>query len=362
MQELSSIVILILCVYTVIGVLDQISIQIGVYTPLFAATFTGFLLGDIKSGLFIGATLQLATLGVATYGGATVPDYLSGAIIGTSYAILSQRGAEYGIAIAVPIGLLLTQLDILGRMTNVIFQHKADRYAEEGNYKGVEMCNVLGTLPWVLSRVIPVFIGLFLIMFSIFFYVDVFNYQSTNFEYIFYSGATILTFIVPILTMRTIAEERKSGTEQLLLTSPLSITKIVLGKFISAILIVVITELFTFMYFGILSFFGSPHITTALVTLLGFLLLAMSYISFGILASSITENQIIAGVITIGFFILTWFLPNFSSIFNNFSLINIFTKFPSGQIDIADTITFITFTITCLLLTIIVMQRRKSVR
>lgn len=161
MQELSSIVILILCVYTVIGVLDQISIQIGVYTPLFAATFTGFLLGDIKSGLFIGATLQLATLGVATYGGATVPDYLSGAIIGTSYAILSQRGAEYGIAIAVPIGLLLTQLDILGRMTNVIFQHKADRYAEEGNYKGVEMCNVLGTLPWVLSRVIPVFIGLF---------------------------------------------------------------------------------------------------------------------------------------------------------------------------------------------------------
>ena len=77
-----------------------------------------------------------------------------------------------------------------------------------------------------------VFIGLFLIMFSIFFYVDVFQYQSTNFEYIFYSGATILTFIVPILTMRAIAEERKTGTEQLLLTSPLSITKVVLGKFL----------------------------------------------------------------------------------------------------------------------------------
>ena len=70
-----------------------------------------------------------------------------------------------------------------------------------------------------------VFIGLFLIMFSIFFYTDVFYYQSTNFEYIFYSGATILTFITPILTMRTLAEERKTGTEQLLLTSPISITK-----------------------------------------------------------------------------------------------------------------------------------------
>ena len=207
-----------------------------------------------------------------------------------------------------------------------------------------------------------VFIGLFLIMFSIFFYVDVFKYQSTNFEYIFYSGATILTFLVPILTMRAIAEERKTGTEQLLLTSPLSITKVVLGKFIAATLIVAITEICTFLYFGILCYFGTPHITTALVTLLGFLLLAMRYISFGILASSITENQIIAGVITIGFFILTWFLPQFSSIFTNFSLINMFSKFPTGQIDIADTVTFVTFTISCILLTIIVMQRRKSVR
>ena len=207
-----------------------------------------------------------------------------------------------------------------------------------------------------------VFIGLFLIMFSIFFYVDVFQYQSINFEYIFYSGATILTFIVPILTMRTIAEERKNGTEQLLLTSTLSITKVVLGKFIAAVLVVVITELCTFMYFGILCFFGTPHIVTALVTLLGFLLLAISYISFGILASSITEHQIIAGIITIGFFILTWFLPQFSDIFTNFSLINMFSKFPTGQIDIADTVTYITFTVACILLTIIFMQRRKSVR
>ena len=188
-----------------------------------------------------------------------------------------------------------------------------------------------------------VFIGLFLLMFSIFFYVDVFKYQSTNFEYIFYSGATILTFIVPVLTMRSIAEERKNGTEQLLLTSPLSITKLVLGKFIAATLIVLITEICTFLYFGILCFFGKPHITTALVTLLGFLLLAMSYISFGIFASSITENQIIAGVITIGFFILTWFLPQFSSIFTNFSLINMFSKFPEGQIDIADTVMYISY-------------------
>ena len=160
--------------------------------------------------------------------------------------------------------------------------------------------------------------------------------------------------------MRTFAEERKTGTEQLLLTSPLSITKVILGKFIAATLIVIITELCTFMYFGILCYYGVPHITTALATMLGFLLLAMSYISFGMLASSITENQIIAGVITIGFFILTWFLPQFSTVFTNFSLINMFSKFPQGQIDIADTVTFISFTVACILLTAIVMQRRKK--
>lgn len=160
-MEISFGIIIILCLYVVVGVLDQISIQIGPYTPLFAATFTGLVMGDLQTGLMIGATLQLMTLGVATYGGATVPDFLSGAVMGTAYAIMSGNGAEYGIGIAVPIGLLLTQLDILGRMTNLIFQHKADKYAAEGNYRGVEKCNLLGIIPWTLSRVIPVFIGLF---------------------------------------------------------------------------------------------------------------------------------------------------------------------------------------------------------
>lgn len=108
MTEISLLLIFVLCLYTAIGVLDQISIQIGVYTPLFAATVTGALLGNIELGLTVGATLQLMTLGVATYGGATIPDYLSGAIMGTAYAIISGEGAEYGIALAVPIGLLLT--------------------------------------------------------------------------------------------------------------------------------------------------------------------------------------------------------------------------------------------------------------
>lgn len=160
MQGVSILIAIVLILYTIIAVIDQISIQCGLYTPLFAAVITGALLGDLQTGLVIGATLQLMTLGVATYGGATVPDYLSGAIMGTTYAIISGQGAEYGIALAIPIGLLLTQMDILGRMANSFFQHYADRCAEKGDYKGVERANLLGIIPWTLSRVIPVALGL----------------------------------------------------------------------------------------------------------------------------------------------------------------------------------------------------------
>lgn len=204
-----------------------------------------------------------------------------------------------------------------------------------------------------------IFIGLFLAMCSIFFYLDVINYMSLQFENMFYSVATILTFIIPILTMKTFAEERKQGTEQLLYTSPISITKVVLGKFLASLFVVVIGEICTLFYLIILYLFGTPHIQTIMITLLGFLMLTMAYISFGIFASSITENQIIAGILTIAFFIITWFLPNFSDIFMPLSLIQMFDKFPQGLIALEEIATYITFTILFLILTIIILQRKK---
>lgn len=215
---------------------------------------------------------------------------------------------------------------------------------------------------YLLSPIGYIFIGLFLLMFSIFFIVTIFNYSVLNFEYLFFNGATILTFITPVLTMRMFSEERKNGTEQLLLTSPRSITSVVLGKFFAAALVVLITELFTLMYFAILKYFGEPSITVAISTLGGFFLLALAYISFGMFASSLTENQIIACVLTIGVFIAMWFLPGLNSALEPFSLINMFDKFPEGIISISEIITFVTFTILFILLTIIVLQRRKSVK
>ncbi len=215
---------------------------------------------------------------------------------------------------------------------------------------------------YLLSPIGYIFIGLFLLIFSVFFMVTIFTSRVINFEYLFYNGATILTFITPILTMRMFAEERKNGTEQLLLTSPRGITSIVLGKFFAAGIIILVTEIFTFMYFIILDYFGNPSLLVALSTLFGFFLLSLAYISFGMFASSITENQIVASVITIGAFLAIWFLPDLVSVLGVFSLISKFENFPTGLISVSEIITFVSFAVLFILLTIITLQRRKSVK
>lgn len=218
---------------------------------------------------------------------------------------------------------------------------------------------------YFLSPIGYVFIGIFLIAFSISFYLELmYTGGRVQFNYIFTYLPTILSFaiLVPLLTMRTFSEERKNGTEQLLLTSPISITKIVIAKFISALIITLIAIACTSMFLIIIRCFGTLDITAALVTIFGFILLAMSYISIGILASSITENQIIAALITIITFVATWVLPEFLQSGASFSLINMFSKFTTGQINIAYTVTYLAFTVLCLILTITVMQRRKSAK
>ncbi len=214
---------------------------------------------------------------------------------------------------------------------------------------------------YLLSPIGYIFIGAFLLMFSVLFY-NYFNAGYAHLEYVFYDASTLMTFLIPILTMRMFSEERKNGTEQLLLTSPRSLFSVVMGKFIAAMIIVLITIFGTFIHFGILRYFGEPDIRITLCTMLGFFLLCMAYISFGMFASSITENQIVASVITIGVFILMWFLPGVSQFFSDFSLIDMFDHFPRGVIALNEVVRFISFSVLFILLTVIVLQRRKSVK
>lgn len=216
---------------------------------------------------------------------------------------------------------------------------------------------------YFLSPIGYIYIGVFLLTCSIFFYLDIFVNLSIDFPYMFGSAVTILTFIVPLITMRMFSEERKNGTEQLLLTSPRSITQIVLGKFIAATLVVMVSVLLTLMYFGILCYFGEPQLGKSLVSILGFALLAIAYVSFGMFASSLTENQVVSAVISIAVFILLWFLPGFSSVFIDFSLMEaFFESFYLGTISIKNLVLLVSFTAIFVVFTIMVLQRRKSVK
>ena len=206
-------------------------------------------------------------------------------------------------------------------------------------------------------------IGIFLFVFSAFFYITSLQSASVDLTNLFYCAALYgLMFMVPLLTMWSFAGERKSGTEQLIMTSPVSMLGVVLGKFISAFLLVLIPVIFTVMYFGILCYYQMPDVPTYLTSMLGFLLLSMSYISFGLLASSITESPIVSGILTVAFVFASTWLPTMVESLSSFSLINLFINFLYGKIDITSTVLFVTLTILCILITIIIMQRRKSVK
>ena len=216
---------------------------------------------------------------------------------------------------------------------------------------------------YFLSPIGYIVIAVFMLIYSIFFYLTTISYGSIFMGDLYYASARYgLLLMVPLLTMRMFSEERKNGTEQLLLTSPRSVTSIVLGKFFAAVAVILITLVLSIIYAVIISFFGNVYVPTLIITMLGFLLVAMAAISIGMLASSITENQIISAIITIGVLVAPWFLVDISDIFSSIDLIGKFLKFPNGLISVSDTIGLVSITITCILITIILIKRRKTVK
>lgn len=216
---------------------------------------------------------------------------------------------------------------------------------------------------YFLSPVGYVVMGIFLLCFSVFFYLTVLTSGSVDLGSLYYYTALYgLIIIVPILTMRMFAEERKNGTEQLLLTSPTSMFKVVIGKLMAALCVIIITLLISFLFYFIVTFFGEPNISSVLVAMLGFILISIATLSVGMFASSLTENQIIAGIITVAFLIISLFLTDISSIFSGFALINLYTSFAQGVISLENVISLLLFSMVFISLTIIVMQRRKMVK
>lgn len=160
-MEISLLQIILLSLLGFFGIWDDNNTKIGFFEPVAAGFIAGFIMGDPKTGLVIGGTLQLMILGVGTYGGASIPDYMTAAIISTAFAVINGEGVEFALALAVPIGLLLMQLDIVARFANSFFEHRAEHYASTREYKKLELANIGGMFSWGLSRFIPIFLALY---------------------------------------------------------------------------------------------------------------------------------------------------------------------------------------------------------
>ncbi len=197
---------------------------------------------------------------------------------------------------------------------------------------------------------------------------DVFFRKQADLVVFFQTALLTLLLFIPAITMKSLAEEKKSGTLELLLTKNVKDGQVVLGKFLAALVMVLIALLFTAVYYISVSRLGNFDHGATLCGYFGLLLLSSSYISIGIFASSITRNQIVAFLIAIFigicFLFLFGILSNstsgfLSDVFNTLDLTQHFSSVSKGVIDSKDVIYFLSITGLGLFLSEYVISKRK---
>jgi len=218
------------------------------------------------------------------------------------------------------------------------------------------------------SPIAYVIIGLFALLFGWFFYayLGLFvrnssqmggmggganNINQGMIRYVLMNSAVIILFIMPMITMRTYSEEKRSGTIELLLTSPLTDVEIIVGKFLGAMGLYCAMLAVTLLDMALLFKFGNPEWKPLVSGYLGLLLLGGCFISLGLLISSLTKNQIVAGVITFAVFLMLWIInwsadqsgPTMRSVLNHLSIIDHFEDFARGVIDTKHVVYYLSF-------------------
>lgn len=159
-----------------------------------------------------------------------------------------------------------------------------------------------------------VFMAFFLVVIGIYMYVYNFAYQVANFEYVLNSVTFIFIILVPILTMRLMAEEKKQKTDQLLFTSSVSVTKIVLAKFFAVVALFTICMAVVCIYPLILRIFGEVPFGTAYSSIVGFYIMGAALLAIGLFISSLTESQIIAAVISFIVLLFTYLAASLGTV------------------------------------------------
>ena len=176
---------------------------------------------------------------------------------------------------------------------------------------------------------------------------------------LFGNTAVILLFMLPMLTMRSYAEEKRSGTMELLLTSPLTDFQIIMGKFLGAMALYALMLSLTLIHIGVLFWYGEPEWAPVLSGYLGLLLMGGSFISIGLAISSMTKNQIVAGVSTFAVLLLFWIInwmgdaagTTTQSVLAYLSILEHFDDFSKGVIDTTHLTYYVSFITLGLFLT-----------
>lgn len=159
-----------------------------------------------------------------------------------------------------------------------------------------------------------VFMAFFLVIIGVWFYVTNLYSYLANFEVTLSSITFIFILLTPLLTMRLMAEENKQKTDQLLYTSPITATSIVIGKLLAVITIFAFVMLITCLYPLILSLYGTIPFGSAYAGIFAFLMLGSAYLSIGLFISSLTESQVVAAVISFVVFLLTVLMESIAGI------------------------------------------------
>lgn len=176
---------------------------------------------------------------------------------------------------------------------------------------------------------------------------------------LFHNLSVVLLIIVPMITMRSFAEEKRAGTYELLLTSPIATWEIVVGKFLGVVSFIALMIGLTSVYGIILSLYGNPELGIMLAGYLGLLLLGITFVAIGLFASSLTENQIIAAVtglvMLLLLFVIAWPAdsagPTIGAVLRYVSVTEHFADMIRGVIDTSTLVYFATMIVGWLFLT-----------
>ncbi len=159
------------------------------------------------------------------------------------------------------------------------------------------------------------FIAFFLAFTGIYFFLENLFYGYTHFGYSLYSVGLIFILLVPMITMRIIAEENKQKTDQLLLTSPVSVEKIVLGKFFAVTSVFGVVMLITCLYPLIMSLYGEINFIMNYAAIAGFFLMGCAYLALGTFISAVTDSQAFAAVLTFIVVLVTYLMDGIATLF-----------------------------------------------